>query len=120
MCGNGVFAKTFSPWLVLKLFTSSINYAVEGILLGLGEEVYLTTIHVINFTLMLGYSFAVRHYHLGFEGMWIGMALYQCLRVCEHIVRFSTRKPLQRQIDASLLSGNGLNKAQTAKVGNLT
>uniref|UniRef100_A0A7S0WNI1 Protein DETOXIFICATION n=1 Tax=Pyramimonas obovata TaxID=1411642 RepID=A0A7S0WNI1_9CHLO len=87
------FLQTISPALAVMLLASSLVYSIEGILVGLGDIRYLTTIHCTNFVLMLAYSVAIKTFNLGMEGMWWGLAGYQCLRLVEHTVRFATTRP---------------------------
>eukprot|EP00238_Polyblepharides_amylifera_P004487 CAMPEP_0196577910 /NCGR_PEP_ID=MMETSP1081-20130531/6911_1 /TAXON_ID=36882 /ORGANISM="Pyramimonas amylifera, Strain CCMP720" /LENGTH=488 /DNA_ID=CAMNT_0041896971 /DNA_START=118 /DNA_END=1581 /DNA_ORIENTATION=+ len=61
---------SISPMLAGMLMASSVVYAIEGVLIGLGDVKYLTLVHIGNFGFMCFYSFLVRHYRLGLEGMW--------------------------------------------------
>jgi Na+-driven multidrug efflux pump len=59
-----------SPALAVMLLASSVVYTVEGILVGIEDINYLTTVHCCNFGIMMAYSVVVQRFSLGMQGMW--------------------------------------------------
>ncbi|XRB09052.1 detoxification protein [Pycnococcus provasolii] len=86
-----------APWLACKVFFSSIVYSIEGVIIGLGRERYLASIHVMNCGIMLAWGAFATKYAVGVSALWSVMAGYQVLRLVEHSIYFATQKVLVKE-----------------------
>ena len=76
------------PWLVAMMPVGGVLFALDGVLLGAGDNAYIRTVTVV--AAVFGYipiTLCALHFGWGIGGVWAGLAAFIGLRFVGMVVR---------------------------------